>query len=137
MNFIKRLFKNLWEYLLLPLILVLLVLIILVITIGVISFIAILPSLLLNHFNIQSYFLTIPAMVWFFSVFGITIVFLGYFNEEEEDVKWYKLLLYGVLYGCVFLILALCIIHPILFLYLVLTIIVIAVIVIIIQTIKE
>lgn len=137
MKFINRLIKNLWEYLLLPLVLVLLVLITLAITIGVISFIAILPSLLLNHFNIQSYFLTIPAMVWFFSVFGITIVFLGYFNEEEEEVKWYKLLLYGVLYGCVFLILALCIIHPILFLYLVLTIIVIAVIVIIIQTIKE
>lgn len=136
MKFIKQLSKNLWNYLLLPLILVLLVLIILVITIGVIFFIAILPSLLLNHFNIQSYFLTIPAMVWFFSVFGITIVFIGYFNEEEE-VKWYKLLLCGVLYGCVFLILALCIIHPILFLYIVLTIIVIAVIVIIIKTIKE
>lgn len=136
MNFIKRLFKNLWEYLLLPLILVLLVLIILAITIGVISFIAILPSLLLNHFNIQSYFLTIPAMVWFFSVFGIPIVFLGYFNEEEK-VKWYKLLLYDVLCGCAFSILSLCIIHPILFLYIILTIIVIGVIVIIIKTIKE
>jgi hypothetical protein len=34
-------------------------------------------------------------MVWFFSVFGIPIVFLGYFNEEEK-VKWYKLLLYDV-----------------------------------------
>ncbi|QLF86919.1 hypothetical protein BESEP4_00185 [Staphylococcus phage vB_SepM_BE04] len=136
MNFIKRLFKNLWEYLLLPLILVLLVLIILAITIGVISFIAILPSLLLNHFNIQSYFLTIPAMVWFFSVFGIPIVFLGYFNEEEK-VKWYKLLLYDVLCGCAVSILSLCIIHPILFLYIILTIIVIAVIVIIIKTIKE
>lgn len=76
MNFIKRLFKNLWEYLLLPLILILLVLIILAITIGVISFIAILPSLLLNRFNIQSYFLTIPVMVWFFSVFGTFIFFL-------------------------------------------------------------
>lgn len=66
MDFIKRLFKNLWEYLILPIILVLLVLAGIVIIIGVISFIAILPSLLLNHFNIQSYILTIPAMIWFF-----------------------------------------------------------------------
>ena len=66
MNFIKRLFKNLWEYLLLPVILVLLVLAGIVIILGVISFIAILPSLILNHFNIQSYFLTIPAIIWFF-----------------------------------------------------------------------
>ena len=41
MDFIKRLFKNLWEYLILPIILVLLVLAGIVIIIGVISFIAI------------------------------------------------------------------------------------------------
>ncbi|MDU8952522.1 MAG: hypothetical protein E7G37_01770 [Streptococcus sp.] len=136
MDFIKRLFKNLWEYLILPIILVLLVLAGIVIIIGVISFIAILPSLLLNHFNIQSYILTIPAMIWFFSVFSIVIIFLNDFNQEEK-VKWYNLLLYGVLGGCVFSILALCFIYPILILYIILTIIVIAVIVIIIVTIKE
>ena len=96
MDFIKRLFKNLWEYLILPIILVLLVLAGIVIIIGVISFIAILPSLLLNHFNIQSYILTIPAMIWFFSVFSIVIIFLNDFNQEEK-VKWYNLLLCGVL----------------------------------------
>lgn len=89
MDFIKRLFKNLWEYLILPIILVLLVLAGIVIIIGVISFIAILPSLLLNHFNIQSYILTIPAMIWFFSVFSIVIIFLNDFNQEEK-VKWYN-----------------------------------------------
>ncbi|WNM53482.1 membrane protein [Staphylococcus phage S-CoN_Ph13] len=57
---------------------------------------------------------------------------------QEEKVKWYNLLLCGVLGGCcVFSILALCFIYPILILYIILTIIVIAVIVIIIQTIKE
>lgn len=136
MDFIKRLFKNLWEYLILPIILVLLVLAGIVIIIGVISFIAILPSLLLNHFNIQSYILTIPAMIWFFSVFSIVIIFLNDFNQEEK-VKWYNLLLCGVLGGCVFSILALCFIYSILILYIILTIIVIAVIVIIIVTIKE
>lgn len=136
MKFIKKLFKNLWEYLLLPIILVLLVLAGIVIILGVISFIAILPSLILNHFNIQSYFLTIPAIIWFFSVFSIVILFLDDFNQEEK-VKWYKLLFCGILGGCIFSILALCFIHPILFLYIILTIIVIGVIVIIIKTIKE
>ena len=69
-------------------------------------------------------------------VFSTIIVFLSYFTQEEK-VKWYKLLLYGVLYGCAFLILELCIIHPILILYIVLTIIVIAVIFIVVKTIKE
>lgn len=136
MNFIKRLFKNLWHYLLLPLGALLLILVVIAATIGTTFCIAILPFWLLDHFNIESNFLISISFFWFSSIFGIAFVLINN-SVEEEKIKLSELLLYGLLYGCIISALFLCIAHPILILYIVLTIIVIAVIVIVVTTIKE
>jgi hypothetical protein len=135
MKFINRLIKNLWEYLFLPIGVISIFSAIIGTIIGMVVCIAILPNLFLNHFNIQSHLLDILSLLWFSSVLGIFIILI-YFNQEEK-VKWYILLLHGILLGCLISIMILCINYPILILYVVLTVIVIGVIVIIIKTIKE
>ncbi|AXF38620.1 membrane protein [Staphylococcus phage Twillingate] len=135
-RFIKRLFKNLWKYLFLPIGVISIFSAIIGTITGVVVCIAILPNLLLTHSNIQSHLLDILSLFWLSSVLGIFIVINIYFNQEEK-VRWYILLLHGILLGCLIPILFLCANYPILILYVVLTIIVIAVIVIIIKTIKE
>lgn len=136
MKFINRLIKNLWEYLFLPIGVISIFSAIIGTIIGVVVCIAILPNLLLTHSNIQSHLLDIFSLFWFSSVLGIFIVIIIYFNQEEK-VRWYILLLHGILFGCLISILFLCANYPILILYVVLTVIVIGVIVIIIKTIKE
>ena len=136
MRFIKRLFKNLWKYLFLPIGVISIFSAIIGTITGVVVCIAILPNLLLTHSNIQSHLLDILSLFWLSSVLGIFIVINIYFNKEEK-VKWYVLLLNGILFGCIISIIILCINYPILILYIILTIIVIGVIVIIIKTIKE
>ena len=136
MNFIKQLFKNLWSYLLLPLGQLLLVIVVILASVGVTIYIAALPFILLEHFNLQSQFLIALSLFWFSVTFGVYFVLLDCFMEGEK-IKWTSLLLYGTLYGCIISVLLLLVTHPILILYIVLTIIVIAVIVIVVTTIKE
>mgnify|MGYP006878013085 CR=1 FL=1 len=136
MNFIKRLFKNLWHYLLLPLGVLLLILVAIAALIGTILCIAILPFWLLDYFNLESNLLVSLSFFWFSIIFGVSFVLLNSLMEEEK-IKLLELLLYGLLYGCIISVLFLCIAHPILILYIILTIIIIAVIVIVVTTIKE
>ena len=136
MNFIKQLFKNLWNYLFLPLGKLLLVIIVILASVGVTVYIAALPFILLEHFNLQSQFLIALSLFWFSVTFGVYFVLLDCFMEEEK-IKWSSVLLYGILYGCIISILLLLITHPILILYIILTIIIIVVIVIVVKTIKE
>lgn len=136
MNFIKKLFKNLWHYLLLPLGALLLILVVIAASIGPMFCIAILPFWLLDYFNLESNLLISLSFFWFSTIFGISFVLLNSLMEEEK-IKFLELLLYGLLYGCIISVLFLCIAHPILILYIILTIIVIAVIVIVVKTIKE
>lgn len=136
MNFIKRLIRNLWNYLLLPIGVISIFSVIIGIVTGVVVCIAILPNLLLTHSNIQSHLLDILSLFWFSSVLGIFIVIIIYFNQKEK-VKWYVLLLNGMLFGCIISIIILCINYPILILYVILAIIVIGVIVVVVKTIKE
>lgn len=136
MKFIKRLFKNLWHYLLLPLGALLLILVATVVPVGAMLCIAILPFWLLDYFNVESNLLISLSFFWFSTIFGISFVLLNSLMEEEK-IKFLELLLYGLLYGCIISVLFLCIAHPILILYIILTIIVIAVIVIVVKTIKE
>ena len=132
----KRLFKNLWHYLLLPLGALLLILVAIAALIGTILCIAILPFWLLDYFNLESNLLVSLSFFWFSTIFGISFVLLNSLMEEEK-IKLLELLLYGLLYGCIISVLFLCIAHPILILYIILTIIIIAVIVIVVKTIKE
>lgn len=136
MKFIKRLFKNLWHYLLLPLGVLLLILVAIAASICTILCIAILPFWLLDYFNLESNLLVSLSFFWFSTIFGISFVLLNSLMEEEK-IKLLELLLYGLLYGCIISVLFLCIAHPILILYIILTIIIIAVIVIVVKTIKE
>lgn len=136
MKFIKRLFKNLWHYLLLPLGVLLLILVAIAASIGTILCIAILPFWLLDYFNLESNLLISLSFFWFSTIFGISFVLLNSLREEEK-IKFLELLLYGLLFGCIISVLFLCITHPILILYIILTIIVIVVIVIVVKTIKE
>lgn len=136
MNFIKRLFKNLWHYLFLPLGALLLILVAIAVSLGTILCIAILPFWLLDYFNLESNLLISLSFFWCSTIFGIAFVLINSLMEEEK-IKFLELLLYGLLYGCIISALFLCIAHPIFILYIVLTIIVIAVIVIVVTTIKE
>ena len=83
MRFIKRLFKNLWEYLFLPIGVISIFSAIIGTITGVVVCIAILPNLLLTHSNIQSHLLDILSLFWLSSVLGIFIVINIYFNQEE------------------------------------------------------
>lgn len=122
MKFIKRLFKNLWGYLLLPLGALLIILITITASLGIILCIAILPFWLLDYFNLESNLLISLSFFWFSTIFGTYFVLLNSLMEEEK-IKFLKLLLYGIFFGCIISVLFLCIIHPIWILYIVLTII--------------
>ena len=97
MKFIKRLFKNLWNYLLLPLGALLLILVAIAALIGTILCIAILPFWLLDYFNLESNLLISLSFFWFSTIFGISFVLLNSLMEEEK-IKLSELLLYGLLY---------------------------------------
>lgn len=112
MKFIKRLFKNLWGYLLLPLGALLIILITITASLGIILCIAILPFWLLDYFNLESNLLISLSFFWFSTIFGTYFVLLNSLMEEEK-IKFLKLLLYGIFFGCIISVLFLCIIHPI------------------------
>ena len=136
MSFIKRLFKNFWCYLLLPLIVIAVLLAMLGLLLLLVVGVLIGPMWLLDLFNIKSTLLHHLAMFWVFLVNGIALT-ASFSVDKNNKIKFLSWILYSIGVASIIYMIVLCIAYPSLTLYVVLTIIVIAVIVIVVTTIKE